>query len=56
MTDSHTPSTIAETRNIFIAIFYVVPDLITILLKTTTPIDPVFCHYIAYSRPTKRCF
>ena len=27
-----------------------------IFSKTTTPIDPVFCHHTAYSRPTKRCF
>ena len=36
----------------FVAIFRVSQMTIThIFSKTTTPIDPVFCHHTAYSRP-----
>ena len=43
---------------VFCGHFLCVPnDYIThIFSKTTTPIDPVFCHHTAYSRPTKLCF
>ena len=43
---------------VFLWPFSVCPKWLSITSsqKTTTPIDPVFCHHTAYSRPTKRCF
>ena len=51
MNDSHTPSTITETRDIFIAIFYDVQDLIegaTYILLTSPP--QVMAHIVYHSQ------